>query len=110
MDFKAPWVTYAGMFIAVAAVLAGVFGWFDPAIAWAVAGLFGFGSIASLRAYIEEGGYKTYVVAVLGGGAALLYGFSVITLEVYQALMGVLASLTGITLQQATTKKLGGVK
>ncbi len=106
MDFKAPWVTYVGMTFAAAAIFAGLFGWFEPSIAWAVAGLFGFGSIASLRAYIEEQGYKTYVVAILGAGSALLFAFNVITIEIYQSLMGVLAALTGITLQQATTKKL----
>lgn len=112
MDFlKAPWTTYVGMLVASAAILAGVFGWFSPDIAWAVAGLFGFGSIASLRAFIQERGYKTYVVAILGAGSALLYGFGVVTVEVYQSLMGVLAMLTGITLQQTATKqKLGKAK
>ena len=102
--FKQPWVTYLGMAIALAAVLAGVFSWFDPNIAWGVAGIFGFGSMASLRAYIETKGWKTYVmtgIPVLCGVLALV---GVIDAETYQLLIAAFAPLTGITLQQAQVK------
>ena len=104
--FKQPWVTYLGMVIALVAILAGALGWFDPAVAWGVAGIFGFGSVASLRAYIESKGWKTYVMS----GVPIIFGVlviaGVIDAETYQLLIAAFAPITGITLQQAQVKKV----
>ena len=104
MDFKSPIVTYIGMAVALLAMVAGVFEWFNPDIAWSVAGIFGFGSVASLRAYIESKGWKTYVMT----GLPILFGVltlaGVFDVETYKLLMAAFAPLTGITLQQAQVK------
>lgn len=105
MDLKAPWITYVGLIIALIAAVAGtVFfkEWAD--ILWMVAGLAGFGSMASLAAYITLKGWKTYVLAVGGGVSALLLGLGYITVEVYQGIMGLVMALTGMSLQHRVQK------
>lgn len=102
--FKSPWFTYVGIIFAIIAIIAGAAGWFDPNIAWGIAGFLGFGSIASLRAYIESKGWKTYVVAGIPMVLGLLVALNVITFDNYQTLIAAFAPLTGITIQQALGK------
>ena len=104
MDLKTPWVTYVGMAIAIFAIVTNVFGWVPAEIAWGVAGIFGFGSIASLRGYIESKGWKTYVITGIPAILGVLTVFKVIDLETYQQLMVAFGPLTAMTLQQAVTK------
>lgn len=105
MEFKNPLVTYVGMIIAIFAMLSGVFNWVvSPEIAWSIAGIFGFGSVASLRAYIKSEGWMTYTVTGIPMILGVLTAFNVINLELYQTLLAVFAPLTGITLQNAQTK------
>lgn len=102
--FKQAWVTYLGMTVALFAIVAGVFGWLDPQIVWGVAGIFGFGSLASLRAYIDSQGWKTYVATGIPIIAGLLVMAKIITIDQYQALVAAFAPITAGTLQAATSK------
>ena len=103
--FKQPWVTYLGAVIALFAVIAGAMNWVDPQIVWGVAGIFGFGSIASLRAYIESKGWKTYFAAGIPMIAGLLVLAKIITLDQYRVIVGAFAPITAATLQQAKVKE-----
>jgi len=105
MDFlKSPALTYIGAVIAVLAMVSGVFEWFDPQIAWSIAGMFGFGSVASLRVFIDSSGWKTYALTGIPIVLGALTLAGVTTVESYQALMAVFAPLTGATIQQAQSK------
>jgi len=105
--FKSKWTTYFGMVVALLAIIAGTFGWFDPNIAWSVASLFGFGSIASLAAYISDKGWKTYVLAVFSVIPAILLVLKVITPEIFATLIGIGCTLAGVTLQMRAVKVNG---
>jgi uncharacterized membrane protein (UPF0136 family) len=102
--FKQAWVTYLGMAIALLAIISGVFGWFEPSLVWGVAGMFGFGSIASLAAYIKEAGWMTYVSAGIPIILGLLTILKVITAENYQLLMAAFAPLVTMALQKRATR------
>ncbi len=111
MDFlKKPIVTYIGMFIAVIAIIAGAVGWpsfFSPDVWWGIASIAGFGSIASLRAFIETQGWKTYAatgIPIVINVFALFFP-SVVTAEVAQNLSLAFAGITGVTLQQTASKQ-----
>ena len=103
--FKSAWTTYLGIVIALFAMVSGVYGWVEPDLAWSLAGIFGFGSVASLRAYIEAQGIKTYVIAGIPIIFGILLAVGVINLEFYQLLTAAFAPLTQITLQQAKVKE-----
>jgi len=107
MNFKDPIYTYLGMAIAILAMITGVFEWFDPNIAWGIAGLFGFGSVASLRAYISSKGWKTYAAVIPPMILGVLTTLNVITIEVYQQLMLVFGAISGATIQHANKKANG---
>lgn len=103
--FKSPWVTYIGIAIALAAMFASIMPWgIDPNILWGIAGFVGFGSIASLRAYIDSKGLKTYIATGIPMVFGALSVFGVITYDNYQTLIALFAPLTGISLQQAIKK------
>lgn len=103
--FKNQWTTYVGVLLAVGAVLCGVFDWISPEFAWSIAGIFGFTSIASLRAFLEEKGWKTYFSAGVPILANILVLAGVIDLETAQVIMGAFGALTAATLQQTLRKK-----
>jgi hypothetical protein len=90
--------------------LTGIFGWFPAEIAWSIAGLLGFGSIAALRAFIDSKGAKTYVLVGLGILNSLLYAFGVyspdpaVGLVLYQKVSALIASLTIGAVAVATKK------
>lgn len=96
--------TYIGAFIALVAILAGVFGWVDPQVVWGVAGIFGFGSVASLRTYIDSQGWKTYVVAGIPIVLGILLLLKVIDLDTYKALVEAFTPLTGMTVAHGVQK------
>jgi len=102
--FKQAWVTYVGMAIALLAIITGVFGWFEPSLAWGVAGIFGFGSMASLAAYIKEAGWATYVTTGVPIVLGLLTMLGVITPEAYQLLMAAFSPLVGMAIQKRATR------
>ena len=102
--FNKPFFTYLGMAIAALAMVFGVIKPDWSGIAWTVAGVLGFGSVAALRSMIDSSGWKTYAIAVIMIPLSLLQAFNVITPEVFQALVAVFAPLTLITTQQALAK------
>ena len=102
--FKQPWVTYAGVIVAVIAIVSGVF-WPQYAnILWGIASIAGFGSVASLRAFIESQGWKSYAVVVVNVIPSLLFAFKVLDAETFAALTAALGVLLGGTVQQALSK------
>jgi len=110
MDFlKKPIVTYIGMFIAVIAIVDGaidIIGWLSADVAWGIASIAGFGSIASLRAFLEVQGWKTYAatgVPVVINMLALFWP-SAVTPEVAQALSAAFAPIVAGTMQQTASK------
>lgn len=107
--FDKPFFTYLGMGIAVAAMVLGVIEPDWANIAWTVAAVFGFGSVASLRTMIDSKGWKTYAIAVFMIVASLLQVAKVITPETFQALVVVFAPLTGLTVQQSLAKSTSSV-
>lgn len=114
MDFlKKPIVTYIGMFIALIAIVDGavdIIGWLSPDVAWGIASIAGFGSIASLRAYLEVQGWKTYAATGIPIVINMLALFlpSVVTPEVAQALSAAFAPIIAATLQQTAVKQANG--
>ena len=101
---KNQYYTYIGFAIALIAALGGVLYPQYAQVAWAVAGIFGFGSLAALRKFIESKGWKTYVVGGITVLAGILAAFDVIDMIVYQAWLAIAAALSGITVQQALSK------
>ena len=99
-------VTYVGFAMAVFASATGVFGWVPAEVAWGIAGLFGFGTLAAVRTFISAKGWKTYVIdiptAILGVATALGY----VTLDIYAQIMVVIGMLNVGTLAHADTKAL----
>jgi len=99
-------ITYVGFALAVFASATGVFGWVPAEIAWGIAGLFGFGTLAAARTFIESKGWKTYVIdiptAILGVATALGW----VTLEIYAQVMVVIGMLNVGTLAHADKKAL----
>lgn len=70
-----------------------------------IAGLIGFpGGVVALRAYINSLGYKSYLTAGLMVVASLLILLKIVPYEMGVKILGFLASITGITLTQATAK------
>ena len=103
---KSPLATYLGMAIAVLAMIAGItdVSWISSDLAWTIAGFFGFGSVASLRLYIEAQGWKTYVSAGVPMVASILFFLGVVVLDQYQALLAVFGPITAATVQHALSK------
>lgn len=101
-------ITLVGFVIAIFAVATGVFGWVPAEVAWGIAGLFGFGTLAAVRAFIDSKGWKTYIIdiptALLGVATALGY----LSLELYQQIMVIIGMLNVGTIRQADTKALTG--
>lgn len=107
MQLNSPITAIIGFVLGLGAALSGIFGWFPAEIAWSIAGLFGFGGIAALRAYIESSGWTTY--AYIGGqivNTVLFMAFSVYDLVTFQTLMGLLATLTGIGITNGYNKAI----
>lgn len=101
-------VTYVGFALAIASAATSVFGWFPVEVGWGIAGLFGFGTLAALRTFIESKGWKTYVIdiptALLGVATALGW----IGLELYTQIMTVIGLLNVGTLAHADNKVNAG--
>ena len=101
-------ITLIGFAIGLFSVATGVFGWVPAEVAWGIAGLFGFGTLAAVRAFISSRGWKTYLIdiptALLGLATALGY----LSLEVYQQIMVIIGMLNIGTIRQADTKALTG--
>ena len=95
---------YIGFALAVAAIVAGVF-WPDyQGILWTVAGLFGVGSLESLRQQIDANGWKTHALAIV---SVLVFGlqiFGVITPDQAHLIYLAFAPLFGATITQALVK------
>ena len=108
MDFlKSPVVTYIGALLAFFAIVTGVMGWFDPNIAWALAGLLGFSSVGSLRLFMSEKFGLTLTAAVLGILTSIALAFGWITPEQFALFQSAWGSLTAIGLQKAKPKASG---
>ncbi len=101
---KNQYLVYVGFAIALIAALGGVIYPEYAEVAWGIAGLFGFGSLAALRQFIDSKGWKTYVLGGITALAGILAAFGVITPNVYKAWLGIAATLGGITVQQALSK------
>ena len=101
---KQQYYTYIGFALALIAALRGAFYPQYADLAWAVAGLFGFGSLMALRNFIISKGWKTYVVGGITALAGILSAFGVIDARVYQAWLAIAAALSGVTVQQALSK------
>ena len=99
-----PIYSYIGMVLAVVAIVAGVLFSDYGSMAWTLAGLFGFGSVAALRAQIDSKGWKTYAMFVVVVLVTLLQIFGVIDPTTAHALMIAFAPILGITVQQALAK------
>ena len=99
---------FAGFAAGIFAVATSVFGWVPAEVAWGIAGLFGFGTLAAVRAFIDSKGWKTYIIdiptALLGVATALGY----LSLELYQQIMVIIGLLNVGTIRQADTKALTG--
>jgi hypothetical protein len=102
---KNQYYTYIGFGIALIAALGGVLYPQYAELAWGLAGLFGFSSIAVLRNFISSKGWKTYVVGGITALAGILSAFGVIDSDVYRAWLAIAAILGGITVQQALSKE-----
>jgi hypothetical protein len=106
-QLESPALAYVGFVLGLVASLTGIFGWFPAEIAWSIAGLFGFGGIAALRAFIESSGWTTY--AYVGLQIINTVCFMILNLYdllVFQTLMGLIASLTGIGLSNGYKKSI----
>jgi hypothetical protein len=104
-QLESPALAYVGFALGLVAALTGIFGWFPAEIAWSIAGLFGFGGIAALRAFIESSGWTTYVyVGLQIVNTVLFMALNLYDLETFQTLMGLIASLTGIGLANGVKK------
>ena len=103
-----PWAAYVGFAVGIVAMMAGVFGWFDPAIAWGLAGIFGFGGVAALRQYLESKGWKTYALVAINVVLSVLLALNVITPDVYAQLIAVFGGLTAVTVVQGVSKAKNG--
>jgi len=101
---KQQYLTYIGFALALIAALGGVLYPQYAELAWGLAGLFGFGSLATLRQFIDSTGWKTYVVGGITALAGILSAFGIIDTTVYQAWLAIAATLGGITVQQALSK------
>jgi hypothetical protein len=101
---KNQYLVYVGFVVALIAALGGAIYPEYAEIAWGIAGLFGFGSLAALRQFIDSAGWKTYVVGGITALAGVLSAFGVISTDVYKAWLGIAATLGGITVQQALSK------
>jgi hypothetical protein len=102
--FDKPIFTYIGMGLAVVAMVFGVVKPDWANIAWTIASVLGFGSVAALRTFIDSKGWKTYAVFVVTVVLAGAQAFNWITPEQYQALMVVFAPIIAMTTQQALAK------
>jgi len=107
MDFlnNKQYLTYVGLIFAFFAIVAQALGWLDPVLAWGIAGLFGFGSIVTLRTYIESSGWKTYVAAGVPTILGVMLLLGLIDLNTYKLLVAAFAPLTGVTITQAISKE-----
>jgi hypothetical protein len=111
LDFlKSSAASYIGMLIAVVAIVLGVVMPDYSAVAWTVAGVLGYGSVAALRTQIDSAGYKTYIVFGITIVLMGLQMFNVLPAETVQALFVAFAPVTGITVQQALAKSSATVK
>lgn len=97
-------VMYVGFAIALFAVATGVFGWVPAAVAWGIAGLFGFGTLAAVRAFIASKGWKTYIIDIPTALLGVATAFGWIDLALYTQIMLVIGLLNVGTLRQADTK------
>jgi len=95
--FKNKSVTYLLFFIAVIAFAVGLIPGFlwDAAMGTSIAAMFGFGSIASLRTFIDEKGWKTYTFAVGGIIVAVLSALNYIPIDVQTSLIKFFLALSG---------------
>ena len=101
---KNQFLVYVGFSLALIAALGGVVYPEYAEVAWGIAGLFGFGSLAALRQFIDSKGWKTYVVGGITALAGILSAFGVISADVYKAWLAIASTLGGITVQQALSK------
>ncbi len=99
-------VKYVGFALGLFAAATGVFGWVAAEVAWGIAGLFGFGTLALVRTFIDSKGLKTYLIdiptALLGVATAVGW----IDLALYAQIMAVIAVLNTATLAHADQKAL----
>ena len=99
--FNKPIFTYIGFALCVIAIALGVLKPDLSGTAWTFAAIFGFGSAAMGRKFIDSKGWLTYTIGVVVGllVVAQLAGF--ITPEQFQGLMIAFAPLTGISYAKA---------
>ncbi len=107
MQLDSPKLAIVGFALGMVSALTGVFGWFPAEAAWSFAGLFGFGGVAALRAYIRSFGRTTYIyVGAQVVNTVLFSAFQIYDLVTYQTLMGLIASLTGIGITNGYRKAI----
>lgn len=99
-------ITYVGFALAIFAVATGVFGWIPAAVAWGIAGLFGFGTLAAVRTFIESKGWKTYIIDIPTAILGLATAVGWVTLDLYTQIMVVIGMLNVGTLAHADNKAL----
>ena len=106
--FKKPIVTYIGMVVAALAIVSASIGipeWLPSDIAWSIGSIAGFGSIASLRAYLEVNGWKTYASVAIGMAINIPLALGWIDAEIAKLLTAGFAPVIAMTLQ-STAKKI----
>lgn len=99
-------VTYVGFVMAIASAATGVFGWFPAEVAWGIAGLFGFGTLAAARTFIAAKGWKTYVIDIPTALLGIVTAMGFITLDLYAQIMVVIGMLNAGTLAHANSRPL----
>lgn len=98
------WFAYVGFVVVFAALGAAQLGYLTEQIALFVGGIFGIIGVAGLRVWLEVQGWKTYFLAGVGVVVLVLYATNVLVVEQVKIVFMFLASLAGITLNQAVTK------
>jgi len=99
--FNKPIFTYIGFFLCVVAIALGVLKPDISTVAWTFAAVFGFGSAAAGRKFIDSKGWLTYTIGVVVGLLVIAQIAGFITPEQFQGLMIAFAPLTGISYAKA---------
>ena len=107
--FNNPIFSYIGFGLGCLAIVLSIIEPDWGSVLWVVAGVLGFGSVASLRAFIDSKGIKTYAIFAVIAISSVLQIMNVISLEMYQMIIVAFAPLTGITMQQALAKSSASV-
>ena len=101
-------ITYAMFFGALASYVVGII----PDFLWtaetglSIAAMLGFGSVAALRTFIKEKGWKTYAFTFGGVLASALFMAGAIDATTMETLVKLFASLSGFSLADGLVKRV----